>query len=484
MVGDRESLEAQLTRMRRALEILLAQKAGFGLRVPVDLELEIEEKQAAVACLEGKLNATSAEAVGPQVASASAASVAVQGDVGALGNEGTIGNTAGSVGRDQIHAETVVINNYVTPVGSEDNSSLPVPEETRSEKLQEPMLAGELEFPGGTMPTDSPFYVRREALERDCYAQLDKPGGLIRIEAPRQMGKSSFMAQLRHYAETEQGYRIVSLSFQELEDELLQDLDALLYDLCDRVGEDLGLNLETLDALWERRRRGPKRKCSQYFEGTVLPAVGAPLVLVLDEVDRLFPQNAVAVEFLAMLRTWREQGVTEEPWKQLRIVLVHSTEAYVEMPVSSSPFNVGLRVQLPEFSMAQVLWLAQRHGLDWQAEQEVAQLMELMGGHPYLVRLAMYWIARQKLTLDRLVETAATEAEIYGDFLKRYLEILQGHGELLQAFQQALPSEEPVQVAAKAAKQLHGLGLVTLDGNGVRVRYGFYRTYFRKRLGV
>ena len=52
---ERASLTRQLSRARRALQILQEQRAGFGLRVPVDLELEIEEKQRAIVKLEAKL---------------------------------------------------------------------------------------------------------------------------------------------------------------------------------------------------------------------------------------------------------------------------------------------------------------------------------------------------------------------------------------------------------------------------------------------
>lgn len=90
-------------------------------------------------------------------------------------------------------------------------------------------------------------------------------------------------------------------------------------------------------------------------------------------------------------------------------------------------------------------------------------------------------IARGTLTLEQLAETAATQAGIYGEFLRRYLNILEMYPELQAAFRQALLQAGSVRVAASTARQLQGLGLVKLEGNEVRVRYGFYRTYFRER---
>ncbi|MBD2359487.1 ATP-binding protein [Tolypothrix sp. FACHB-123] len=53
---NREALERTLNRARRALQIIEEEKASFGIRVPVDLQIELEEKQKQVASLEARLN--------------------------------------------------------------------------------------------------------------------------------------------------------------------------------------------------------------------------------------------------------------------------------------------------------------------------------------------------------------------------------------------------------------------------------------------
>ncbi|MDZ7960854.1 MAG: ATP-binding protein [Aulosira sp. DedQUE10] len=55
-MDDQEALQRTLTRARRALQILEEEKAGYGLRVPVDLQIELEEKQKEVTSLEARLN--------------------------------------------------------------------------------------------------------------------------------------------------------------------------------------------------------------------------------------------------------------------------------------------------------------------------------------------------------------------------------------------------------------------------------------------
>ena len=54
-MNEIESLQRTLKRAKRALQILEEEKAGYGIRVPVDLQIEIEEKQNEIASLEARL---------------------------------------------------------------------------------------------------------------------------------------------------------------------------------------------------------------------------------------------------------------------------------------------------------------------------------------------------------------------------------------------------------------------------------------------
>ncbi|MEG4873639.1 AAA-like domain-containing protein [Microcoleus sp. F10-B4] len=43
-----------------------------------------------------------------------------------------------------------------------------------------------------------------------------------------------------------------------------------------------------------------------------------------------------------------------------------------------------------------------RHRLNW-SNQEICDLMEMVGTHPYLVRVALYQVAKGRITLERLL---------------------------------------------------------------------------------
>ena len=103
-----DSLEKQLKRARMALEVLMEQKAGYGLRFPVDLGIEIKEKEAEIADLEAKLGSAGAAGGGSAPATGAAPAGAtiynIQGSVGSIGNTGTQQNVAGTVTGNQRNA--------------------------------------------------------------------------------------------------------------------------------------------------------------------------------------------------------------------------------------------------------------------------------------------------------------------------------------------------------------------------------------------
>ncbi|RMG08268.1 MAG: TIR domain-containing protein [Cyanobacteria bacterium J055] len=333
------------------------------------------------------------------------------------------------------------------------------------------------ELPEGQVDVASVFYVERPPVEERSYEAIVQSGSLIRIRAPRQMGKTSLMARILHHAK-QQGYRTVSLSFQLADSRLFADSDRFFQWFCASIGRRLRLP-NKLDDYWDEIF-GSKDNCTAYFEEYLLPHADSPLTLGLDEVDCVFQYPEMAADFFGLLRAWHEEAKNRNIWKKLRLVVVHSTEVYVPMDINQSPFNVGLPVELPEFTPQQVREIATLHGLDWQGE--VDRLMAIVGGHPYLIRLALYHISRQDLTLDRLLETAPTEAGLYGDHLRRHLWNLQQQPELERAMRSIVRETQAVRLESSLAFKLHSMGLVNLKGNEVVPRSQLYRQYFGERL--
>ncbi len=346
------------------------------------------------------------------------------------------------------------------------------------ETLESPPLpVAEPELPEGQVAVASPFYVERPPIESECYEEILKPGSLIRIKAPRQMGKTSLMARILHQA-SQHGCLAVTLSFQLADGKVFTDLDKFLQWFCVSVGRRLRIP-NRLQDYWDDIF-GSKDNCTAYFEEYILEEINQPLALGLDEVDCVFQHPEIATGFFGLLRAWHEDGKNRHIWKKLRLVVVHSTEVYIPMNINQSPFNVGLPIDLPQFNAKQVQDLAWRNGLNWDSLQ-VQQLMEMVGGHPYLVRVALYRIVRRKITLEQLLKLAPTEAGPFGDHLRRHWWILKQHPDLAAGIKQIVATTAPVQLEPVQGFKLKSMGLVDLQKNHVIPRFNLYREYFRER---
>jgi serine/threonine-protein kinase len=336
-----------------------------------------------------------------------------------------------------------------------------------------------LDEPEGQVGLDSTFYVERPPIESDCYEAIVKPGALIRVKAPRQMGKTSLMTRILHHAK-QQGYQTASLNFQSADAEFLTNLDQFLQWFCASIALELNLD-EKLTDYW-KGILGSKNKCTNYFQRYLLSEITHPLALGLDEVDQIFQHPEIATDFFGLLRAWHERGKNEAVWQKLRLVIVHSKEVYIPLNINQSPFNVGLPIELPELNYVQVQDLVQRYGLNL-SEEQLEQLMAMVGGHPYLVRVALHQIARGRMTLEKLLQMAPTEEGPYYDHLRRHLLNLEENAELVAAAKQVVAANSPVEIKTAEAFKLRSMGLVKFQGNAVMPLCDLYRQYFRNRLG-
>ncbi len=333
-------------------------------------------------------------------------------------------------------------------------------------------------YPSGSVPLDSPFYLERSFLEEQVYQEIRKPGALIRIKAPREMGKTSLLLRILDYA-NRQGYCTISLNLEQVERAILSDLNQLLRWLCANIARQLQRQ-PMLDEYWDEDL-GSKISCTLYLQEYLLESINTPLILALDEVNHIFEHPQVAKDFLPLLRSWYEEAKRLPIWQKLRLLVVHSTDIYVPLELNQSPFNVGLPIQLDNFSLEEVQQLAQRYGLNWTDGEKVRQLMAMVEGHPALVHLALYHLGRNAITLSQLLETAPTASGIYSRHLQRHWATLQKQPELAQAFDTVLNANEAVILDPLLTHKLSSMGLIRQLGDQAIIGCELYRRYFTKK---
>jgi DNA-binding Xre family transcriptional regulator len=330
-------------------------------------------------------------------------------------------------------------------------------------------------YPNGAVPLSSPFYLERTPFEAQIDREISKPGALVRIKAPREMGKTSLLLRVLASAQN-LGYHTVSLNLAQVDESILSDLDRFLRCICTNVARQLQLK-PRLDEYWDEDL-GSKISCTDYFQHYLLEKISTPLVLVFDELNHIFEHPQIAHDFLPLLRSWYEEAKILPIWQKLRLIVVHSTEIYIPLQLNQSPFNVGLPIQLDAFSQAEVQQLARCYGLDWDNGAEAGQLMELVDGHPALVNIAFYHLSRGDLTLSELLATAPTATGIYRHHLQRHWVTLEAQPELLLALNAVMNATEPVSLELIIAYKLNSMGLIKQSPNKAVPNCELYRQFF------
>lgn len=269
----------------------------------------------------------------------------------------------------------------------------------------------------GTIRPASPFYLRRP-VDDLVQRSLGVRGATIIVKGPRQSGKSSLLARV-HALARKTSQRSVYLDFQMFDASQLAGLTMLLQSMATKIGRALKASV-TPHEMWDPAR-GAKESFAIFMEAAALQPSDRPVVLLLDEVDRVFDQEYRG-DFFAAVRGWHNMRATDEPWENLNLVLAHATEpALWIQDLNQSPFNIGESFRLGDFTAEEVWELNCRHHLPLRERTDLDALMRLVGGHPYLIRQALYVLATKSQSLAQLAHTAADDLGPFGDHLRRHL---------------------------------------------------------------
>jgi hypothetical protein len=323
----------------------------------------------------------------------------------------------------------------------------------------------------GTVRLDSPYYVRRD-VDTQIEERLQGRGKTILLRGARQVGKSSLLVRAAATAEAT-GRRVCRFDFQIIDKEQRQSLKSLLRHLAFTMASDLNLAKEP-DEYWDDRR-GAKISITRFVEHAVLKSSNAQVVLCLDEVDSAFG-TAYCEDFFSLLRVWHNERATSLTWNRLHLIITHSTSPALWIEdLNQSPFNVGEQHSLNDFTADQTQDLARRYGV----RVDVAELMTLVSGHPFLVRKALSTIRKTACTVGDLASDA--ENSPFREHLQLLLEPLHSTAKLREAMRQVL--DRGACESEKAFQRLLGAGLVKGSSrDAVAPRCELYGSYFGKHI--
>jgi serine/threonine protein kinase len=330
-----------------------------------------------------------------------------------------------------------------------------------------------LESPEAPVDPQSRLYVEREG-DRLALEKITGQEVTMVLKGPRQIGKTSLLKRITAAA-SRVGKQVALLNFQEFDKSIFNDVDTFFRQFCALLTHKLK-KADRVDEFWKKYKLlGNIPLCSAYLEEYLLKEVNGYLVLAMDEVDRLFETN-FSDDFFGMLRAWNNRQTPA--WKRLDLVLVTSTDPYLFISnFHQSPFNVGEVFRLQDFTAAQVAELNRRHDSPLRPD-EVDQLVALVGGHPYLVRKALYETANRHTPFAALLANAIDELGPFGDHLRRFAFGLYGQEDLQEALRQVLRYKKCRD--ERIFHRLQGAGLIRQEGKAVVFRCQLYADFFRE----
>jgi hypothetical protein len=336
----------------------------------------------------------------------------------------------------------------------------------------------ELVIPGGALEMDSRFYISRDADEEVFFA-LQRPRALITICGPRQVGKTSLImracAGVRH---SQEALRVVFVDFQALPDQVFESMDAIWRSIAQHIVDQLMLD-EGEFADW-KAESGYNRNFTRFLNRVVFEPDATPLLLCLDEVDRVF-SAAVRSEFFAAIRAFYNRGAMDRNWKNVRWMLGTSTEpAFFIENMTQSPFNIGYRLELNCFTPAQVDAFARRHGISLTPET-LDRIMRYLGGRPYLVHLLLYHWVRKPADREKLFDAQTAGNGVFKDHLHRFLMHFQQEPDMAECMQAIIAGKSCADL--KMAARFESAGLVRRDENNrIAPLCDLYAAFFAQTL--
>jgi hypothetical protein len=293
------------------------------------------------------------------------------------------------------------------------------------------------------------------------------------------MGKTSLLAHGLQVAR-KASYTVLFTDYQKLNRSAFESLEKFYLALANSISEQLDLDRFPEDT-WDSRR-SPNANLERYLKKGVFEEFDGHIVWGMDEIDRLFGCE-FSGEVFGMFRSWHNNRALDpdSSWGRHTLALAYATEARLLITdMMQSPFNVGTRLSLGDFSSEQVTDLNSRYGAELSLDEQDA-LFHLVGGHPFLTRVAMHSVVAEGRSMEAIISSATDDESIFSDHLRRLVLLLAEDESLVKGVKEIL-SEERCSCGA-TYQRLRASGMVrSTDPDRVSLRCDLYSRCLRREL--
>ncbi len=238
---------------------------------------------------------------------------------------------------------------------------------------------------GGTLPTDSGCYVKRGA-DEELFASLTC-GDFCYVLNTRQLGKSSLKVRTADRLR-EAGVAVVDLDLTHIG--LPATSEQWYYGMLLEIGSQLSLTAPLRDFWREHREQvAPFQRWQMAMREIVLGSVLGQLVFFIDEIDNVRSLSFPTDEFFAGIRECYNRRALDPEYARWTFCLLGvASPADLISDSQTTPFNIGTRIELNDFTRQEASHLAD--GLHASSRSNAMELYDRIffwtNGHPYLTQ--------------------------------------------------------------------------------------------------
>ena len=245
---------------------------------------------------------------------------------------------------------------------------------------------------GGTVQASGGLYLPRKVDEE--LLALCRAGTFAYVLTSRQMGKSSLMVRTAERL-AEGGIHAVIIDLNQLG---IQLTAAEWYlGLLTIIADSLMLETDVMSWWQAHAHLGVTQRLTRFFQEILLAEVKNSVVIFVDEIDTTL-NLPFTDDFYAAIRYLYNARALVPAYQRLSFVLIGvATPSDLIRDPQRTPFNIGQRVDLTDFTFEEALPLADGLGLPPDEARDVLhRVMHWTGGHPYLTQRLCDAIAEQK----------------------------------------------------------------------------------------
>jgi DNA-binding SARP family transcriptional activator len=333
---------------------------------------------------------------------------------------------------------------------------------------------------GGALPVHSPLYIERDT-DASFHSALNRRDSIILVKGPREVGKTSLLARgLARIREKKSNVIITDL--QKFSREELESSNTFLQTLARQLADQLDLPAQPIADFGWRPNTGANENFERFVRRHILKPLSGHLFWALDEMDRLFTLD-FATDIFALFRAWHNERAFDPngSWQGLTLIFSYATEIHLFIAdINQSPFNVGTRMELADFTEQEIEELNQKWENPIPNAIDRTRFHNLVGGHPLLVHSGLRAIAEGTVRLSELEMSGhSLETSIFSNHLRRLRMALEVDATLTKSIRSLLrPEPGRISLSVDSFYRLRAAGVLLGDTpRNARFRCNLYRDY-------